>query len=85
MDDNNYGKIISSNEFICSRKFLKAYLKDSKILLAQILSDEKTINFVGENGKKKTFKISELPELSRTGKGRKIVQGKFKISEIDIK
>ena len=47
--------------------------------------DEKTINFVGENGKKKTFKISELPELSRTGKGRKIVQGKFKISEIDIK
>ena len=85
VDDNNYGKIISSNEFICSRKFLKAYLKDSKILLAQILSDEKTINFIGENGKKKTFKISELPELSRTGKGRKIVQGKFKISEIDIK
>lgn len=85
VDSENYAKIISSNEFICSRKYLKAYMKNSKIILMKILDKETTINFVGDNGKKKSFKIDELPELIRTGKGRKIVQGKFTITEIDIK
>lgn len=85
VDSDNYGKIISADEFICSRKYLKAYLKESNIILAKILNKETTIAFVSDNNKSKTFKISELPELSRTGKGRKIVQGKFTIQKIEIK
>ena len=85
VDSDNYGKLISADEFICSRKYLKSYLKEHSIILAKVLTNEKNISFTGENNKSKTFKISELPELSRTGKGRKIVQGKFVIKEIDVK
>lgn len=85
VDSENYGKIISADEFICSRKYLKSYIKTGQIILFKILENEKTLIFTGENGKSKTFKISELPELIRTGKGRKIVQGKFIIKEIEAK
>jgi len=85
VDSENYGKIISADEFICSRKYLKSYIKTGEIILFQILKDEKALSFVGENGKSKTFKVADLPELIRTGKGRKIVQGKFIIKEIEVK
>ena len=85
VDSENYGKIISADEFICSRKYLKSYIKTGEIILFKKLSNEKSLSFVGENGKSKSFKIAELPELIRTGKGRKIVQGKFIIKEIEMK
>jgi topoisomerase-4 subunit A len=85
VDSENYGKIISADEFICSRKYLKSYIKTGEIILFKKLSNEKSLSFIGENGKSKSFKIAELPELIRTGKGRKIVQGKFIIKEIEMK
>ena len=85
VDSDNYGKIINSEELICSRKYLKGYLKEHVLTFASILDNQKTIEVSNDAGKKKTFKISELPELSRTAKGRKIVQGKFVVSEINIK
>jgi DNA gyrase subunit A len=84
IDTEGYGKIVDHSEFVSSRKFLKGYLKDSKILLARELGDEKTIISKNSAGKEKKFKISNLPVGKRTTKGKKVVTGKFEIESVEL-
>lgn len=84
VDSDNYGKKVDCKEFILSRKHLKTYLKNSKIVFGAVLKDEAKLKFVGDNGKTKECPLSKVPVLSRTAKGNKVVQGNFKITSVEL-